>query len=74
MEVLDMCLKLIYRQQTLVMVQTIMAIVQAVETQTMEVRIMGTLIIREIPTEVITQTTMKNQVRAKKQVLLQLML
>ena len=74
MEVLDMCLKIIYRQQTLAMVQTTMAIVQAVETQIMEVRIMGTLIIREIPTEVITQTTMKNQVRAKKQVLLQLML
>lgn len=53
------------------MVQTIMAIVQAVETKTMEVRIMGTL---GIPTEVITQTIMKNQVRAKKQVLLQLML
>ena len=56
------------------MVQTTMATVQAVETQIMEVRIMGTLIIQEIPTEVITQTAMKNQVRAKKQVLLQLML
>ena len=71
MEVLDMCLKLIYRQQALAMVQTTMTIVQAVETQTMEVRIMGT---QGILTEVITQTTMKNQVRAKKQVLLQLML
>ena len=37
MEVLDMCLKLIYRQQALAMVQTTMTIVQAVETQTMEV-------------------------------------
>ena len=71
MEVLDMCLKLIYRQQALAMVQTTMTIVQAVETQTMEVWIMGT---QGILTEVITQTTMKNQVRAKKQVLLQLML
>ena len=71
MEVLDMCLKLIYQQQALAMVQTTMAIVQVVETQTMEVRIMGT---QGILTEVITQTTMKNQVRAKKQVLLQLML
>ena len=71
MEVLDMCLKLIYRQQALAMVQTTMTIVQAVETQAMEVRIMGT---QGILTEVITQTTMKNQVRAKKQVLLQLML
>ena len=74
MEVLDMCLKLRYRQQILAMVQTTMATVQAVEIQTMEVRIMGTLIIQGIPTEVITQTAMKNQVRAKKQVLLQLML
>ena len=65
MEVLDMCLKLIYRQQALAMVQTTMTIVQAGETQTMEVRIMGTKGIL---------TTMKNQVRAKKQVLLQLML
>ena len=53
------------------MVQTTMAIVKAVETQTMEVRIMGT---QGILMEVITQITMKNQVRAKKQVLLQLML